>query len=221
MRNYINSKLKSVTKQNKNDICILPNNFLLKKILKKKKINSKTIFLNENKYSYIKTKIKNNYFKKSINFQNLTFLLELSKYFNFDRKIIFKTIDNFKPLKYRQELIFDSRFLKIINDSKSTTLSSTTPFLKTNEKTYWILGGIFKKGDQFNLNKKYYKKIEAFIYGKDKKIFSNILKNKIKINLLNDLSSILKLISKNNKKKSKIKILFSPAAASFDQIKNF
>ena len=53
MRNYINSKLKSVTKQNKNDICILPNNFLLKKILKKKKINSKTIFLNENKYFLI------------------------------------------------------------------------------------------------------------------------------------------------------------------------
>ena len=221
MTNYINSKLKSVTKQNKNDTSILPDNFLLKKILKKKKINSKIIFLNKNKYSYIKTKIKNNYFKKSINFQNLTFLLELSKYFNFDRKIIFKTIDNFKPLKYRQELIHDSRFLKIINDSKSTTLSSTTPFLKTNEKTYWILGGIFKKGDQFNLNKKYYKKIEAFIYGKDKEIFSKILKNKIKVNLLNDLNSILKLISKIKKKKSKIKILFSPAAASFDQFKNF
>ena len=37
MASYINSKLKSVTKQNKNDISILPDNFLLKKILKKKK----------------------------------------------------------------------------------------------------------------------------------------------------------------------------------------
>ena len=221
MTNYINSKLKSVTKQNKNDTSILPDNFLLKKILKKKKINSKIIFLNKNKYSYIKTKIKNNYFKKSINFQNLIFLLELSKYFNFDRKIIFKTIDNFRPLKYRQELIYETRFLKIINDSKSTTLSSTTPFLKTNEKTYWILGGIFKKGDQFNLNKKYYKNLEAYVYGKDRYIFSKLFKNKFKVTLSKDLKSTLKLIPKFKNARIKATILFSPSAASFDQYKNF
>ena len=45
MRNYINSKLKSVTKQTKNDISIIPNITLIKNILKKKKIKSKIIFL--------------------------------------------------------------------------------------------------------------------------------------------------------------------------------
>ena len=68
-------------------------------------------------------------------------------------KIVLKTVNKFKPLKFRQEVIYDSRYLKIINDSKSTTLSSTIPFLETNDKIFWIMGGLFKKGDKFNLNK--------------------------------------------------------------------
>ena len=112
--------------------------------------------------------------------------------------------------------------MKIINDSKSTTLSSTTPFLQSNDKVYWILGGLFKKGDKFTLNKKYFNRLEAFIYGKDQKQFLKIFNNKFKTYLANDLKSTLKLISKVKKKeKSKITILVSPAAASFDQFKNF
>ena len=119
-------------------------------------------------------------------------------------------------------MIFDSKTLKIINDSKSTTLSSTIPFLQSNEKIYWILGGLFKKGDKFNLKKKYYKNLEAFIYGQDQKIFSQLLKKKIKINLTKNLQDSLKLISKvKRSEKKKITILFSPASASFDQFKNF
>ena len=166
--------------------------------------------------------MKNTNFINSTSIQNINFLFELSKYLKLNTKNILKTINNFKPLRFRQELIFDSKTIKIINDSKSTTLSSTLPFLKSNEKIYWILGGLFKKGDQFNLKKKYFKNLEAFIYGQDKKIFFNLLKNKISTNLVKNLQSALKLISKFKKKeKKKIIILFSPAAASFDQFKNF
>ena len=166
--------------------------------------------------------MRNNNFINSANFQNINFLFELSKHLKLNTKNILNIINNFKPLKYRQELIFESKTFKIINDSKSTTLSSTTPFLQTNRKTYWILGGLFKKGDKFNLKKKYYKNLEAFIYGQDQKIFSNLLKNKIKTNLTKNLQDTLKLIFKFKKsEKKKILILFSPAAASFDQFKNF
>ena len=51
-------------------------------------------------------------------------------------KTVIKTINKFKPLKFRQEVIHQSKYLKIINDSKSTTLSSTVPFLESNEKFY-------------------------------------------------------------------------------------
>ena len=44
--------------------------------------------------------------------------------------------------------------------------------LKSNKNIYWLLGGIYKKGDKFNLPKKYYNNIKAFIYGKNKKFFN-------------------------------------------------
>ena len=58
--------------------------------------------------------------------------------------------------------------LTIINDSKSTTFSSTNGLLSTYQNIYWIVGGLFKKGDKFILEKKYYKNICAYIIGKNK-----------------------------------------------------
>ena len=220
MKNYILSKLNCVIKQNKNDIAIIPNNKLLKNLLRFRNIKSKIIYISKNKHAHLKSKLNNN-FINSENFQNINFLLELSQYMKLNLKKVLKTINNFKTLKFRKELIYNSKYLKIINDSKSTSLSSTTPFLEINEKIYWILGGLFKKGDKFSLNKKYYKNLEAYIYGKDRYIFYKLFKNKFKVNLSKDLKNALKLIPKFKNKKKKTTILFSPSAASFDQYKNF
>ena len=221
MRNYALSKLKCVTKQNENDIALISNNNLLKKLLRSKNIKSKIIFITRDKYKRLKNKLNNSKFINSANFENLNFLFELSKFMQLNLKTVIKTINNFKPLKFRQEVIYNSKYLKIVNDSKSTTLSSTIPFLETNEKIFWILGGLFKIGDKFKLNKKYYKNLEAYIYGKDRYIFSKLFKNKFKVTLSKDLKSTLKLIPKFQNIRTKATILFSPSAASFDQYKNF
>ncbi len=221
MKNYILSKLKCVTKQNENDIALISNNNLLKKLLRSKNIKSKIIFVTRDKYKRFKNKLNNSNFINSANFENLNFLFELSKFMQLNLKTVIKTINNFKSLKFRQEVIYNSKYLKIVNDSKSTTLSSTIPFLETNEKIFWILGGLFKIGDKFKLNKKYYKNLEAYIYGKDRYIFSKLFKNKFKVTLSKDLKSTLKLIPKFQNIRTKATILFSPSAASFDQYKNF
>ena len=221
MKNYILSKLKCVTKQSENDVALIANNNLIKKFLRFKSIKSKIIFVRRNSYKPLKNKLNNNNFINSANFQNLNFLFELSKYMKLNLKTVLKTINNFKPLKFRQEVIYSTKYLKIINDSKSTTLSSTIPFLETNEKVFWILGGLFKKGDEFNLKKKYYKNLEAYIYGKDRNIFYKLFKNKFKVTLSKDLKSSIKLIPKLKRARTKVTILFSPSAASFDQYKNF
>ena len=110
----------------------------------------------------------------------------------------------------------------IINDSKSTSLSSTKVLLESFENIYWIVGGLAKKGDKFKLESKYFKKINAYIYGKDRNLFKKLLKKKIKINVTKTLSDSLKLIFKDkNENIQKKIILFSPSAASFDQFKNF
>ena len=71
--------------------------------------------------------------------------------------------------------------------------------------------------------KKYFKKIKAFVYGKDAKFFNNKLKNKIKVENFPNLKDALKKVFKISIKKRLVEqtILFSPCAASFDSFKNF
>ena len=46
------------------------------------------------------------------------------------KSIIFKVVNNFKPLNFRQQIIYDSNKLRIINDSKSTSFSSSINLLE-------------------------------------------------------------------------------------------
>ena len=66
-------------------------------------------------------------------------------------KKIINVANKFKQLEFRQQIVYQSEKLIIINDSKSTSLSSTLPLLKSLKNIYWVLGGIAKKGDKFKL----------------------------------------------------------------------
>ena len=121
-----------------------------------------------------------------------------------------------------QQIIYNSKKLTVINDSKSTSFSSTKLLLESYENIYWLVGGLAKKGDKLKLNKKYFSKIKAYTYGKDRYFFSRILKNKIKTKVAKNLNESLKLVFRDSKNEKQRKIiLFSPSAASFDQFKNF
>ena len=125
-------------------------------------------------------------------------------------------------MKYRQQIIFNNKKLQIINDSKSTSFASSLNLLQSYKNIYWIVGGKFKKGDKFILNKKYFKNIKAFIIGYKTNFFEIKFKNKISYEILNTIKkSLLKIIEVSKYDKLKINILFSPSAASFDQFRNF
>ena len=89
------------------------------------------------------------------------------------------TVNSFKGLDFRQQIIYKNKLVTIINDSKSTSFSSSINLLKSYNNIYWILGGIAKKGDKFNLNSKYCKNIKSYIFGKDKNFFIKKLNGKI------------------------------------------
>jgi len=57
-------------------------------------------------------------------------------------------------LKYRQQIIIKKKYLTIINDSKSTSFSSSVGMFKKASNILWLLGGIYKKGDKLELKKK-------------------------------------------------------------------
>ena len=78
-----------------------------------------------------------------------------------------------------KQIIHKSNKLMIINDSKSTSFSSTVGLLSSYKNIFWIVGGKYKIGDNFNLDKKYYKNIYAYIIGLNKNFFIKQFKNKI------------------------------------------
>ena len=222
--NYVKVKFKLIKTQSKNSYAFIENkNYLLNNLIKKNKINSKIFRVNYKKYQKYNKMITNDYFMNVSNFKNLSFIFAISKNLKLSLKKIINVTNKFKQLNFRQQIIYRSKKLIIINDSKSTTLSSTLPLLESFKNIYWILGGIAKKGDQLKLKKENYKKIKAFIYGKDKFFFSKILSNKIKYKISKNLNNSLLQVFKDLRKKEEQKkiLLFSPSAASFDQFKNF
>tara|TARA_Y100000590_G_scaffold200791_1_gene228159 strand:- start:529 stop:1845 length:1317 start_codon:yes stop_codon:yes gene_type:complete len=224
IKNYVKSKFKLIKSQKKNGLAFLEKgNKYLNNELKNNKINSKVIKINYKNTKKMMEKIKNPYFKSINNQKNLNFIFEISKKLKLNRNKIIKTINLFKGLNYRQQIIYKNKKLLIINDSKSTSFASTVNLLKTYKNIYWLIGGIPKKGDSLKLNKKYYNNIKAYIFGKNRKFFKKELKNKIEYKIFYSLKKALfKIIndSKNNKLYPE-NIIFSPSAASFDQFKNF
>jgi len=224
LSNYIDAKFKLIDSQTKKDFAFVKkNDTFIEKKLKSKKFDSKIIKVDTIKnYNFLK-KIKNDYFFSESNKENLSFVIEISKKLKLNKSLFIITIQKFKGLKYRQQIIFKNDFLTIINDSKSTSFASSTDILKSKSNIFWLLGGIFKKGDKLNLKKDDFKNVKAFVYGKNKDFFNNQLKNKIQFknfdNLKDALKDIINLIKHEKSKKNTI--LFSPCAASFDTFKNF
>ncbi len=201
-KNYAKAKFKLIKTQSKGDYAFVDSkNKLINQLLKKNKIRSKVIIVNYKKYLIYLKFIKNSYFNNLSNIQNLSFVLVLSKLLKIKFEKVFQAINRFKELNYRQQIIYDTKNLRVINDSKSTSLSSTKVLLESFENIYWIVGGLAKKGDKLNLEKKYFKKVKAYIYGKDYKFFSNILSKKIPFKVSKTLNASLKLVFEDLKKK--------------------
>ena len=199
------------------------NDVLINKKLNSKRYNPKIIKVDLKKANKIIKLIKNKYFLSAGNLENLSFILKISEKLNLNSKILIKTLNRFKGLKYRQQIIYENKNLTIINDSKSTSFASSENLLKNLKNVYWILGGIPKKGDQLNLSKKHCKNFKTFIFGNNHKEFKKNIKNKLTTKHFKYLKDILNEIFFDLKDKNLKKniIFFSPAGASFDSFKNF
>jgi len=222
---YVSAKFKLIKNQSKNDIAILNiKNFYIKRELKQKKFAPSILKIEKYISDRFIKKIDNHYFDTDGNKENLTFVLKVSKILKLKNNLLLKSLKNFKGLSFRQEIIHNSKFLKIINDSKATSFSSSEKLLKSLKNVYWIIGGLPKKGDKFLLKKNDCKKIKLYIFGKNQKFFINELKNKMAFKSFLNLKSLIAKVFldiKNENNFIKKTILFSPASASFDTFKNF
>jgi UDP-N-acetylmuramoylalanine--D-glutamate ligase len=223
LKNYVNAKFKLLASQSNKSIALVKKNDpLISQAINKGNFKQKIIKVDSLKNVKIFDQLKNQYFLSFGNKENLSFILKISKILKLNNRNLLITLNKFKGLKYRQQIIYENKNLTIINDSKSTSFASSENLLKSLDNVYWILGGIPKKNDRFRLSKKNCNNFKAFIFGNNYKEFRRNLKNKMLVKNLKNLKDTLNAILDIKKQKlQKNIIFFSPAGASFDSFKNF
>ena len=221
MRNYFNSKLKIFHLQSKKNYAFAGKK--IKKIFRKNNFLSKFISPEVDKYKKIKNKLKNDYLLSDINNENMSFVLALAKLLNISEKNFLRAMNSFQGLPHRFEIFYKKKSLTFVNDSKDTSFAATKLSLSSLKNVYWILGGLPKKKDKIEISKFKKNITKCFLIGKNIDFFNRQIKGKIIYKVTKDLENTLIQIFKEirNKKNKTNSILLSPAAASFDQFKNF
>ena len=120
-------------------------------IYKAKKLKSKLIKINTTTYRSLLNKINNGHFKGKGNIENLVFAYQITKNLGVSEKIIVEALNKFKGLPHRQEIVFSNKGLTCINDSKATSFDACLQSLKAFNNIYWIVGGLPKQEDVYDL----------------------------------------------------------------------
>ena len=221
--NYLNAKLRLTESIKDNGYLVINHT----DIFLRNKIKQKLKYINDIKcLNTSGEKIKSKNLIGEHNKILFEIALLISEKIGVEKSLIKSSIFNFSPLPHRMEVIYKSSYLQIINDSKATNGESTSAALKSYQNIHWIAGGL-EKNDGLGKAKKHLQKVEAiYLFGSSQKRFYKQLKEinfKNKIYLSNNLKELIKyLFNKISKiKNKKVTILFSPAAASFDEYKNF
>ena len=227
MKNYIKVKSKLFLAQHHSDYSYINlKNKYSKSIIRKfenKKLKSKLILIDKSLPNFLMKKINNKYFRSTGNIENLYFAYKIAKNLKISDEIIIKAVNKFAGLPHRQETVFSNKELLCINDSKATSFDASLQSLMNYNNIYWILGGIPKYQDRFNLQQVKQKIVKAYIIGKNKNFFVKEIKNNINYKISKNIQNAINDIYKDLKLSKNIKntILLSPAAASFDQFTDF
>ena len=227
VKNYINAKFKIFSLQNRKDYAYLPQQNNIIKLFNIKNMKSNVIINKQKVQNLIKKNISNTYLMTKSNLENLSFIYYLKNNFKISNKSFFYSLKNFKGLEHRQEIFFKKNNVYFINDSKATTFAATEGCLMNFKNIIWIVGGLKKIGDKFNINKIKKNILKVFIIGKNRSFFKNKINKKINyletINIQKTIKNIFIELKnfRKNQNKDKIFVILSPASASYDQFKNF
>ena len=152
----------------------------------------------------------------------------VTKILGIPKKIIDKTLKNFKGLPGRLELIAEKNGIKYYNDTTATMPDATIYALKSLKqykgKIILIGGGMDKKLDYKNLAKEIQKFVKVLILfngSASEKIMKELKIVNCKLKIENNVSSMKEAVKIASKFSSKNDIiLLSPGAASFNMFKN-
>jgi UDP-N-acetylmuramoylalanine--D-glutamate ligase len=216
MQEYINAKLKPLTKMREGEVAIIPEAY------KDVKTSAHLITYRDEKDLASHFDIETN----RVNFKGaflMDALLAMAvEKILFDR-VDYEKINSFVIDPHRQEELRDSKDRLWVNDTKATNLDATIVALKRykDSHVHLILGGD-DKGVDLNELFIFLKNCDVKIYniGSNKEKLSNLAKEyKIEFELCKNLADAIAKIDENLKNDEVA--LLSPAAASLDEFKSY
>jgi UDP-N-acetylmuramoylalanine--D-glutamate ligase len=182
-----------------------------------------------NQYSKLIISNDDPFLKKIINTHNhinAAIAIALAQTMKLNEEQIKQAINTFKGLPHRLEQIFFSDKIRIINDSKATNGEATAAALSSFKNIFWIAGGRPKSDGIGKASNCLKNVLKIFLFGESSEFFSKqilALNKHIPVIYCETLENATKLAihKSQNSELKHIIILLSPAAASFDQFKNF
>ena len=130
-------------------------------------------------------------------------------------------LTTFPGLAHRMEQVRDLDGLIFVNDSKATNAESVAPALGSFDRVHWIAGGLPKDGGIQSLRALFSHIKRAYLIGEAAPQFAATLGDTVPYEISATLDVAVAHAARDAKAAGGGVILFSPAAASFDQFRNF
>ena len=156
------------------------------------------------------------------NAQNAAAASAMARALGVPESAIAQGIVTFAGLPHRQEEVAVIEGVRFINDSKATNADAASRAMGCYDRFVWIAGGIGKEGG-IDALAPYFSRIEkAFLIGRDGAAFSETLSaHAVANDVVGTLEAAVPRAFARAREKGVDVVLFSPAAASFDQFENF
>ncbi|RYE05660.1 MAG: UDP-N-acetylmuramoyl-L-alanine--D-glutamate ligase [Rickettsiaceae bacterium] len=136
---------------------------------------------------------------------------------------ILQSIKTFVGLAHRAQYIGTYLGINFYNDSKATNGFAASKSINFLDNVFWIAGGTAKDDGIKDLIPYFNKIRKAYLYGRDSTLFATTLRSKVNFELFDTLEQAFWAATKDACLVSGMhkNILLSPAAASYDQFKDF
>ena len=153
------------------------------------------------------------------NAQNALAAIAACKALGISEHDIDRGLESFAGLPHRMELIRELDGVTFVNDSKATNPDSVAPALAAFDRVHWILGGR-AKGDDLDACAPHFGHVaRAYTIGEAGPVFARALDGRVPVEIAETLDRAV--TSAAAQAQAGDTVLLSPAAASFDQFRDY
>ncbi|WP_294110408.1 UDP-N-acetylmuramoyl-L-alanine--D-glutamate ligase [Sphingomonas sp.] len=153
------------------------------------------------------------------NAQNALAAINVAEALGVPNPAIDRALESFAGLPHRMELVGERNGVRFVNDSKATNAESAAPALAAFDRIHWILGGQAKSASLAAAAKNFGNVVHAYTIGDAAETFAAALAGQVPVTVSGTLDAALRAAVGNAEPGDTV--LLSPAAASFDQFRDF